>query len=233
MSFPDVVAIVWSPRRVERALKSHEELGFETVFICGTTEHGGCALANVLVREYPARVYLLSYDDQVVTRAAADEVLQLQSDTGDVVSGWQHLANDTEFVSSVRPSWGSERMLEKRIECFYTAEEVKSGPRTLETLYFPFSLTAVPRRALLENPFRALSTIESGYGPMPSRDRKPYDKGMCSDWTLATDFAHNGWRMLTARDAQVEHIADHHNVQQHEFFTTVDRPGFYWGRRPR
>ena len=230
----DVLAIVWSPRKIEEALVSHEELGFKTAFICGTSEHDGHRMAWELAHEYqPARVYLLSYDDQIVTRAQADRVLELQAQTGDIVSGWQLLGMDSPYASAVRPSWGADRMLATVGNCFYTAEEVRAGPELLETIYFPYALTAIPRKAMLEVPLRVLSQVVTGGHPWPSRDGLPYDKGMCGDWCHSTDLVKAGYKLWTARDVQVNHLAPIHGVPVYPFYTHIDEPGVYWDWRPR
>ena len=231
----DVLAIVWSPRRIEEALVSHEELGFKTAFICGTSEIDGHRMAWELAHEHPAHVYLLSYDDQIVTRNQAERILTLQAQTGDVVSAWQLLGMDLPYASAVKPAWGTEKMLQTGgSECFYTAEEVRAWPEPLvPTIYFPYALTALPRYAMLETPLRVLSQVVSGEGKWRSRDGKPYDKGMCGDWCHATDLVKAGWSLWTARDVQVMHLAPFHGFSSYPFYTHVDEPGVYWDRRPR
>ena len=231
----DVLAIVWSPRRIEESLASHEALGFDTAFIVGYTEHEGCERANWIVQNHPADIYLLSYDDQVVTRQQADEVLELQAQTGEVVSGWQQLGQNVPYGSAVRPTFSFDRTHLLADECYYRVDELDNWPdRLIPTLFFPYSLTAVPRKLLLECPIWAMPSRVDGNGPwFWSKDGHPYDKGELSDWTLCHDLHQAGHRMWTARDAHVVHLSDLHNIPQYRFYNDLDEPGIYWNKRPR
>lgn len=232
---PGVIAIVWSPRRIEESLASHEELGFDTAFIVGYTEHQGCEKANWIVQNHPADIYLLSYDDQVVTRQQADTVLELQSETDEVVSGWQQLGDNVPYASAVKPTFPFSRMHLLADECYYRVDELEQWPDPLiPTLFFPFALTAVPRQALLDCPIYALEARVFGTGPwFFSKDGAPYDKGERSDWTLCQDLHLAGYGMWTARDAHVKHLSPEHNIPHHRFTMDIDDPGIYWNKRPR
>lgn len=232
----DVLAIVFSPRRIEQSLISHEELGFKTAFICGMTEHGAHFQAWILAHEVPAEVYLLSYDDQVVTREQADCVLALQKQTGDVVSAWQVLGQNSPFSCSVRPSWGRWNMhsVPPNSECFYTAEEIRaSQDELIPTYHFPYGLTAFPREAMLPTPLRCFPQVVDGLTTWKSRDGKPFDKGMAGDWCHSQDLMQAGWKLWTARDAEMNHLAPVHAVPFWPFTTHIDEPGIFWDRRPR
>jgi len=237
-----VVHIVWSPRRIEESLAAHEALGdrfgIDTAFIVGMNEHEGCAAANEIVRGSEADLFVLSYDDQIPTPEALACVLRHQDATGDVVSGWQVLGQDSPWAAAVYPSWG-ERPLETRPECFYQAASLRDpyalgGAELVPSFYFA-ALTAIPAAWLRECPIWASPSWVSGDALRiwPSRDGQPYDKGCCSDWTLAMDLHAAGRRIWVARAAEVRHLARQHNVPEHKFWIAEEDPGVHWGRRPR
>ncbi len=233
----DVIAIVFSPRQIEEALVSHEELGFKTAFICGHTERTAHHAAWELAKEHPADVYLISYDDEIVTRQQADAVLELQARTGQVVSGWFLIGKNSPYSSSVRPSWGIGRVhsIPPHGECFYTGEELRAHPDELiRTLHFPYSLTAIPKAAM-EIPFRVIPQIVNGVYPWPNPDGStdPFDKGMAGDWAHSIDLMNAGWELWTARDAEVDHLAPIHGVPHWPFTMHIDPKGVFWDRRPR
>ncbi len=233
----DVLAVVFSPRRIEEALVSHEELGFKTAFICGHTETTAHYAAWELANEYPANVYLFSYDDEVVTRQQADTVLELQAQTGQIVSGWFHIGKNSPFSSSVRPEWGRGRIhsIPPAAECFYTGDEIRAHPDALiPTLHFPYALTAIPRAAI-GVPFRVVPQIVSGQWPWPNPDGSgtAFDKGMAGDWAHSQDLMDAGWELWTARDAEVDHLAPIHGVPHWPFTMDIDPKGVFWDRRPR
>lgn len=241
MSSGSVVHIVWSPRRIERALANHEclaaEMDMPTAFITGYTEHQGCAKANEIVAEHPADVYLLSYDDQVPTRAQVEEVLRLQAETGDVVSGWQLLGQDSPFGAAARPSYGIDQYLSIDRHCMYEVQELRDHPNELvESIYFA-ALTAVPRRAMLDCPMWARSTWIAGahlaVWPNPDGSGEPFDKGCASDWTLSTDLVRAGYKVWVATKVEVEHLAPQHGIPAHRFWMDEDPQGVFWDRRPR
>jgi hypothetical protein len=233
----DVLAIVFSPRRIEEALASHEALGFKTAFITGYSETTAHRVAWELANEYPAEVYLLSYDDEVVTRQQADTVLELQARTGQIVSGWFLIGKNSPYSSSVRPSWGRGRVhsIPPNAECFYTGEEIRAHPDELiSTLHFPYALTAIPRAAI-GTPFRVVEQIVNGVWPFPNPDgsKTPFNKGMAGDWAHSQDLMDAGWELWTARDAEVDHLAPVHAVPHWPFTMDADHKGVSWDRRPR
>lgn len=233
----EVIAIVFSPRRVELSLASHEELGFPTAFICGHSERSAHHQAWLLAQEHPADVYLISYDDEVVTRQQADTVLELQARTGQIVSGWFLIGKNSPFSSSVRPSWGRHKIhsIPPSAACFYLGEEIRAHPDELiPTLHVPYALTAIPRAAM-EVPFRVLSQMVDGVAPWPNPDGSgtPFDKGMAGDWAHSQDLMDAGWELWTARDAEVDHLAPIHAVPFWPFTMHIDPTGVFWDRRPR
>lgn len=235
----DVIAIVFSPRRIEAALVSHEELGFKTAFITGHTEVTAHHAAWELAKEHPAEVYLISYDDEVVTREQADTVLDLQAETGQIVSGWFLIGKDSPYSSSVRPSWGRGRIhsIPPNEECFYTGDEIRAHPDALiPTLHFPYALTAIPKEAM-ETPFRVLpqwvDPWPASYWPNPDGSNAPFNKGMAGDWAHSQDLMDAGWELYTARDVEVDHLAPVHGVPHWPFTMHIDPQGIFWDRRPR
>lgn len=241
-----VMHIVWSPRRIEESLAAHEhiarELDIDTAFICGYHEHDGCRVANEIIASNPqVDVFLLSYDDQVPTVEDVFTVLRHQRETGDVVSGWQVLGQNSPWGAASLPSWG-ERPLATHGECFYRAEDIRNpyalgGLDLIPSLYFA-SLTAVPRDWLLESPIWSMSSWVSAdwamdIWPNPNGTREPYDKGCCSDWTLAIDLHRNDHRIWIARKAEIRHLAPIHAQPAHRFYIAEDEPGIYWNERPR
>lgn len=240
-----VVGIVWSPRHIERALEAYERtyalMGIDVCFIVGVDEHTGCAMANRVVQETDADVYLIGYDDQVIDERMVEHVLEMREavPVGDVVSGWQVLGQNVPWASCVWPEWGT-RPLAKDPACFHYAETMRDpaaydGEVLLESMYYA-ALTAVPRETFLQAPIRANSFIvpERLAFLYPSRDgRYPYDKGQQSDWVHALDIIAAGHRIWVDRTAEVEHLAPYHNVPVHKFYIAEDEPGTYWGTRPR
>ena len=180
----NVIHIVWSPRRIEQSLAAHETvsaaLDIPTAFVVGFNEHQGCAVANHIVRETGADIYLFSYDDQCPTVEQAEHVLDLQARTGDVVSGWQLLGQDSAYGSATRPSWGTLPLAYcgvydpnengEAAACYYRIEELRNGPELLESNYFA-SLSAVPRDWLLEAPIWSLP--HASPGPASRRGIRP------------------------------------------------------------
>lgn len=243
-----VCHIVWSPRRIEQSLAAHESLGIPTAFIVGFNEHEGCAVANHVVRETEADLYLFSYDDQCPTPADLELVLSLQERTGDVVSGWQLLGQDSPYGSATRPSWGTKYLawcgaydphgqhVAEANACFYTKEELRDGPELLPTHFFS-AFTAVPREWLLEAPIWSLPSPVEGRAleTWPSPDGEPYDKGACSDWTMAMGLIQNGHRVWIATQAEILHLAPRHGVPHHKFWMAEEHEwrGVYWDHRPR
>lgn len=245
-----VIHIVWSPRRIEQSLAAHEliadRLGIRTAFIVGFDEHQGCAVANHVVRETDADVYLFSYDDHCPTVAQAEHVLELQQRTGDVVSGWCLLGQDSNYGSATRPSWGTRPLAYcgaydpsengEAAACYYRKDELRAGPELLPSHYFS-TLTAIPRDWLLEAPIWSLPSPVSGDAleVWPSPDGRPYDKGAGSDWTMAMELLRHGHRIWIATGAEVVHLAPRHGVPHHKFWMAEERGvrGVYWGHRPR
>lgn len=246
----NVVHIVWSPRRIEQSLAAHElvsqTLGIQTAFVVGFNEHEGCAVANHVVRETQADLYLFSYDDQCPTVEQAEHVLELQQRTGDVVSGWQLLGQDSAYGSATRPSWGTRPLAYcgvydptengEAAACYYRKEELRDGPELLPSHYFA-ALTAVPRAWLLEAPIWSLPSPVSGQAlkVWPSPDGRPYDKGAGSDWTMAMDLIQNGHKVWIATKAEILHLAPKHGIPHYRFWMAEERGvrGVFWGRRPR
>jgi hypothetical protein len=233
----DVIAVVFSPRRIEQALASHEALGFPTAFITGHSEVTAHHAAWQLAREHPADVYLISYDDEVVTRAQADLVLAHQAPTGQIASGWFLIGKNSPYSSSVRPSWGRGRThsVPPDAECFYTGDEIRNHPDELiPTLHFPYALTAIPRPAM-EVPFRVLEQRVNGAPPWPNPDGsgQPFIKGMAGDWAHSQDLMDAGWSLWTVRDAEVDHLAPVHGVPHWPFTMDSDPTGVFWDKRPR
>lgn len=241
-----VCHIVWSPRRIEQSLSAHESLGIPTAYIVGFNEHQGCAVANHVIRETDFDVYVFSYDDHCPTREQLDHVLSLQKQTGDVVSGWCLLGQDSNYGSGTRPSWGTKPLAwcgaydrsesGEAAACYYTKDELRNGPELLPSHYFS-TLTAIPRDWLLQAPIWSLPSPVSGPALeiWPSPDGKPYDKGAGSDWTMAMDQIHQGHKVWIATEAEVLHLAPQHGVPHHRFWMAEERGvrGVYWDRRPR
>jgi hypothetical protein len=233
-----VAHIVWSPRRIPWSLRMLEQLDIPTAYICGVNEHQGCELANRVVRETAYDVYLLSYDDQCPTPDQAERVIEAQASLGDkhVVSGWQVLGWDSPYGAATRPSWGYQD-LSLGHDCFFTAEELRAGAGMVMSHYFA-ALTAVPRRALLDCPIWAKpSGIVAGHNleiwPNPDGTGEPYDKGCCSDWTLAVDLIKAGYTIWVDKEVEVLHLAPQHGVPFHRFTGAEDEAGVFWNRRPR
>lgn len=246
----NVIHIVWSPRRIERSLQAHEllsaALDISTAFVVGYNEHQGCAVANHVVRETDADLYLFSYDDQCPTIPQVEHVLELQQRTGDVVSGWQLLGQDSNYGAATRPSWGTRPLAYcgvydpsengEAAACYYTKDELRNGPELLPSHYFA-ALTAVPRDWLLEAPIWSLPSPVDGQAlkVWPSPDGKPYDKGAGSDWTMAMELLQNGHRIWIATKAEILHLAPRHGVPHHKFWMAEEHGvrGVYWNHRPR
>lgn len=233
----DVLAVVFSPRRIEQALLSHESLDLPTVFITGHTEVTAHEQGWRLKDEIPAKVYLFSYDDEVVTQEQADTVLRLQARTGQVVSGWFLIGKNLPFSSSVRPEWGRGRVhpIPPSEEGFYTGDEIRAHPDELiPTLHFPYALTAIPRAAM-DVPFRVLDQWVDGSSTYPNPDGSGngFNKGMAGDWAHSQDLMDAGWELWTARDAEVDHLAPVHGVPHWPFTMNQDPVGVFWHQRPR
>jgi hypothetical protein len=231
-----VIHIVWSPRRIPWSLRMLEALPYETAYITGVDEHVGCAMANDIVKQTDADVYLLSYDDQCPTPDQAARILEAQAALGEkhIVSGWQVLGWDSPYGAASKPSWGL-KYLDLTPECFFTVDELRTGSGLLLSHYFA-ALTAVPRKALLDCPIWALPSHVGGEGlktwPHPEGLDETYDKGCCSDWTLAVDLIKAGYTIWVDKEVEVLHLAPQHGVPAHRFTMDIDEPGVFWNRRP-
>lgn len=228
-----VIHIVWSPRRIPWALAALERLPYRTAYITGCTEHRGCELANQIIRETDADMYLLSYDDQVPT---ADQAARILEQAGpDIVSGWQVLGWDSPYGAASKPSWGLE-YLALTPECFYTVEELRSAEELLPSHYFA-CLTAVPRQAMLDCPIWSLSSVVTGDAlkiwPNPDGTNETYDKGCCSDWVLAIDLLKAGYKVWVDPTVEVLHLAPRHAIPEHRFWVADEPEGVWWDHRPR
>jgi hypothetical protein len=233
-----VIHIVWSPRRIPWSLRLLEALPYETAYITGVDEHQGCAMANDIVKQTEADVYLLSYDDQCPTPDQAARIIEAQAALGEkhIVSGWQVLGWDSPYGAATRPSWGYQD-LSLGHDCFFTVDELRTGAGMVLSHYFA-ALTAVSRRALLDCPIWAKpSGIVSGPNldiwPNPDGTGQPYDKGCCSDWTLAVDLLKAGYTIWVDKEVEVLHLAPQHGIPAHRFTGHEDEAGVFWNRRPR
>lgn len=230
-----VIHICWSPRRIPWSLAILERLPYRTAYITGVNEHRGCELANEIVRDTDADVYLLSYDDQCPTPEQAERILTQQAETGDTVSGWQVLGWDSPYGAASKPSWGI-KYLDLTDECFYTADELRAASGLLPSHYFA-ALTAVPREAMLKCPIWSLPSFVGGEQlntwPNPDGTDETYDKGCCSDWTLAIDLIKAGYKVWVDSDVEVLHLAPRHGIPEHKFTVAEDEAGVFWDHRPR
>jgi hypothetical protein len=241
-----ILSIVWSPRQIEESLVSHEQLAesldIDVAFITGMTEHAGCDAANKLARDSAYDLFLLSYDDQVVAPWMLERLLEEREEVaaGDVVSGWQVLGQNVPWAAATYPEWGNKILPSPpNAECFYTAEYLRDlaatgDVRRVRSNYFA-AMTLVPRETLLESPIWALPAVVGGGEPYPNPDGsgRAYDKGCCSDWTLAIDILGHGHRVWVIPDVEVEHLSPVHNVPHYRFTIAEDDAGVFWGRRPR